>query len=187
MKCNELCVCVYIAQVYSCYLLFFCWHKLGSCHQSYKTKLHFTAVWIWRICKCSRSQRRFIELKNKSSLSVAFLQRAYVCVCSSVHTNMWIKAAGWDGFGSDVEVMGRLTNSSLPHGVFIHRLSSMQSSWACCFTLSSGGAFWSLLELLWQRMSVITAMAATSAANWRRQGLLQKKANWMQKKCFFLV
>lgn len=53
---------------------------------SSKTKLHFTAVWLWRICKCSVlyiSQRRFIELE-KQKLFISFLQRAewsLACVC----------------------------------------------------------------------------------------------------------
>ena len=108
-----------------------------------KTKLHFTAGWIWKICYCSvmcKSQPRFIELKNKSSLSLDFLQRALRtvwCVCRcvrlSICTNVWIKAAGWD----EVDAMGRLKSfwrftvqQKQPVRVCIHQLSSMQSRWA---------------------------------------------------------
>lgn len=125
-----------------------------------------------------------------SGFSSKGTERSSVCVCvcarSSIYVNMRIKAAGWDGSGSDEEAMGRLksswrsiepsssSSSSLPHGVFIRRLSSMQSSRARCYKLSSGGAFQSLWdpqcgdECQWSLWWL-----PESVASWRGWGLLQ--------------
>lgn len=119
---------------------FFCGHKLGSCPQSYKTRLHFRVNMknMQMFCTVYKSTKVYWVKKQKLFVSLQRARREVGClrVCSSVHANMRIKAAGWDGFGSDVDPMGRPTSSwrsivpssstgSLPHGVFFHR-------WAPC-------------------------------------------------------
>lgn len=143
---------------------------------------------IWRICKYSvqhKSQQEFIELKNRSPLSAFKGHRENCDVCASareIMLMMRIKAAGWDGFGYDVDPMGRLTScwcaivpnsssssSSLPHAVFFHR-------WAPCRAAGLAPSIWqwgsisvSVRPALWGRISVITLMAATSVASWHWQ------------------
>lgn len=113
----------------------------------------------------------------------------WVSVCLSVHANMWIKAAKWDGLESDMEAMGKLTrswrsvvpsssssSSSLPHSAFFHQLSSMQSSQTSLLLTQQWGAIsGSVGPAEWRRMSVIAVTPALDVGkvcfqlpNWKK-------------------
>lgn len=109
-------------------------------------------------CIVYKSTKVYWVKKQKLFVSLQRARREVWCVrvCSSVHANMRIKAAGWDGFGSDIDAMGRPTlalNSpkqqqrQLASRCVLPPMSSMHSSWARCYILSSWGAFQSLWDL----------------------------------------